>query len=193
MSPTADQLSRLLMGADPSRDLDPLDCTCGPDGHRLLAAYLDQPAEMVSDYEMKVPRPARLRLRAQGLAMLVDGREGGWSSGMWTVCLTAAGIAHAKALAGRTGEHCGPGVCGGRFDALGRCAACGVYERLTIDAARRRIEAMPSGEQREREQRASQFVCPTHGRARDAMVRTDKTCSICREGFIRDRPLLVSS
>ena len=179
----------LEAGVDPSRDIGFPGCRCGNDGHRLLRlAYGRQrisgpQAAALSNEDMTIARGTLARLRNDGLIYLLIGREGGWPAGWWSVQATPAGLRHGGLIDGLDDRH--GGSCGGTWDATGRCGICGTLRPLTIELARRRLAAMPQGSERAQEAWASQFVCPYHGRARVATVRTDKCCTLCRELLIR--------
>ena len=68
----------------------------------------------------------------------------------------------------------------------GFCGKCGAPRPLTISLARQVIAGIADPKAQAEAIYASQFVCSRHGRARMEMVRTDKNCAACGEGFRRD-------
>ena len=187
----------LLDGADPSADVPINNCACGPTGHRLLGLCLERQADSgpsefrVSNEDMALTRATGLRLRRSGLALVVLGREGGWPARMWMAQATPAGLMHAAQLADSLDRH--GGGCNGPWSPDQRCGRCGAWRPLTITLARGRLAALPPGPEREREICASQFICPYHGRTRNAFVRTDKSCALCRELLVRSTALAVKA
>ena len=190
----------LALSIDPSRDLVMGACGCGAEGHRALTAWLvrQNPAPGAtaeplwnSDAILTPKRSTHTlaTLRANGAAYVLVGAEGGWARGWWMLEPTPAGVRHAAEITGSSDRHVGPGGCGGEWNADARCARCGALESLTIARAVGRIAGLPAGEAAERERWASQFVCPTHGRARYATVRTDKCCTLCGALLLRRTPV----
>jgi hypothetical protein len=165
-------------------------CRCGARGHALLAAAAAaaDTGDGVWSGDVRCTAAVRLALRRAGLLMVMEASESaGWTRGMWGAFATAAGIAHAAAAAGTPDAHISR--CGGTWSVDGVCGRCGGKRRLTDAQARRRIQAMPAGPERDAESRAGALLCPAHGRMRAGDVRTDKCCHLCREMLVRDRPV----
>jgi hypothetical protein len=171
---------------DPSADVPRTGCGCGAEGHALLKLFLTGKLALVSNLESRCPTRDRHRLSGSGLITLIEGAQGGWPRGWWTASLTAAGYAHAADLADLSAIHAGAGGCGRPWRSDGFCSGCHEPRPLTVNLARAIIAAIADPKARAEAVYASQFVCSRHGRARMEMVRTDKNCAACGEGFRRD-------
>jgi hypothetical protein len=170
---------------DPSVDV-PKVCGCGAEGHALLRLFLSRKLALVSNLESRCPTRDRHRLSRAGLISLIEGAQGGWPRGWWTAQLTAAGYVHAATLSDQSAVHAGAGGCGAPWRPDGFCGGCHEPRPLTVGMARAIIAAIADPKARADAIYASQFVCARHGRARMSMVRTDKNCAVCGEGFRRD-------
>ena len=170
-------------GIDTSHDVSLDECTCGAEGHRLLARCWS--SGPVSNNDLSCSAAGRARLRNQGLILLTEAAEGGWPRGWWTAELTPAGLLHAATLAGQTVIHAGASGCGGTWTAERRCAQCQKPQLLTIALARQYLQSLPPGDERDRAIKNSALSCVRHGRCRPEMVRTDKRCAWCEDGLIR--------
>ena len=175
-----------LINLDPSADVPRTGCGCGPEGHALLRLFLTRKLELVSNIESRASARGRHRLARVGLINLTEGAQGGWPRGWWTAQLTAAGYVHAADLASQSAIHVGAGGCGQPWRPDGFCGGCHEPRPLTVNMARAIIAAIDDPKIRAEAIYASKFVCVRHGRARISMVRTDKNCAVCGEGFRRD-------
>ena len=163
---------------DPSLDLASKSCGCTSNGHSALLRWLSQqergenniPVD-ISQADARLLASERHALRMAGSAYLLAGREGGWPRDWWALSATPAGARHVAELNGMADTHL-HGDCWGKWDADGRCLRCDAFEALTKISGGARLDALAL-EQFSNECWASQFICPLHGRARYAMVRTD--------------------
>ena len=171
---------------DPSADVPASGCGCGAEGHALLKLFLTGRVDLLSNLESRCPTRDRHRLQQAGLITLIEGAQGGWPRSWWTARLTAAGYVHAANLSGLSQHHVGALGCGGAWKMSGFCGKCGAPRPLTISLARQVIAGIADPKAQAEASYASQFVCSRHGRARMEMVRTDKNCAACGEGFRRD-------